>query len=245
MEVMRPSRYGVDQHHADAGKAALLLALDTAYHGRRDHLRRLVDMATDDRASDGTGVEPLPAEATVELLNKVKQGDEEARERLLARCLPALRRWAHGRMPLPARGMLETDDLVQDAVMGAMRRLGAFVPRHQGALQAYLRQAVLNRIRDLARHYRRVPEQTSLPDRVVDEGTSPLDRAIGLENAAWYESAMQRLKPADREAIIGRLELQHSYDELAVILDKPNADAARMAVTRAMRRLADEMRHAS
>ena len=41
---------------------------------------------------------------------------------------------------------------------------------------------------------------------------------------------------------MARLEMQHTYDELAVILNKPSAAAARMAVTRAMKRLADEIR---
>jgi RNA polymerase sigma-70 factor (ECF subfamily) len=189
--------------------------------------------------------EPLSAEATVELLQKAKLGDESALDRLLERCIPALRRWAHGRMPSSARGMLETADLVQDAVIAAMRRLDAFEPRHQGALQAYLRKAVLNRIRDLARRQKRGLDQTDLPGDLVDERTSPLEQAIGEQNLARYEAAMQRLDAPDREAIVARLELQQSYEELAVVLNKPTAAAARMAVTRAMKRLAEEMRDAA
>jgi DNA-directed RNA polymerase specialized sigma24 family protein len=40
---------------------------------------------------------------------------------------------------------------------------------------------------------------------------------------------------------VNRLELQHSYEELAVLLDKRSPDAARVAVMRAMKRLAEEM----
>ena len=75
-------------------------------------------------------------------------------------------------------------------------------------------------------------------------GIAPLDEAIGAENLHRYEEAVQRLLPADREAVIGRIELQYSYEELAVVLNKPTAAAARMAVTRAMKRLANEMLHA-
>ena len=50
-------------------------------------------------------------------------------------------------------------------------------------------------------------------------------------------------RAADREAVIGRIELGYSYEELAVALDKPTAAAARMAVTRAVKRLAGEMLH--
>lgn len=208
--------------------------------GSTQPVRPLADMAPE-LHDDADGTPPLPAEATVELLNRVKNGDRTALDQLLERVIPALQRWARGRMPSSARGMLETADLVQDAVIAAMRRLDAFEARHQGALQAYLRKAVMNRIRDVARHQRRVPARSELPDDLVDEHTSPLDQAIGHENLARYEVAMQRLAPADREAIIGRLELQHSYNELAVVLNKPTAEAARMAVTRAIKRLAEEM----
>ena len=40
---------------------------------------------------------------------------------------------------------------------------------------------------------------------------------------------------------MGRVELQYSYKELAAFLGKPSEDAARMAVTRAIQRLAKEM----
>ena len=188
--------------------------------------------------------EPLSPEATIELLVLVRHGDKAALDRLLERCIPALRRWARGRLPQSARGMMDTVDLVQDTVLSAMRRLDAFEARHQGALQAYLRQAVMNRIRDIMRQHQRRPDQVALPEHLVDDQMSPLDRLIGSENVARYEAAVQRLAPADREAIVGRIELEYSYAELAVALNKPTPDAARVAVTRAMKRLADEMQRA-
>jgi len=45
----------------------------------------------------------------------------------------------------------------------------------------------------------------------------------------------------DREALVGRIELGLSYAELGSALGKPSADAARMAVGRAILRLSDEM----
>src|SRR5262245_51260249 len=89
-----------------------------------------------------------PLESTQQLLDLVRQGDRDALERLYVRCLPPLRRWARGRLPTAARGALDTQDLVQDTVVNSLRRLDQFDSRHEGALQAYLRQAVLNRIRD-------------------------------------------------------------------------------------------------
>ena len=191
--------------------------------------------------SDGFSCEPLSPEATTELLELVKHGDAAALDTLIWRCIPPLRRWAHGRLPQSARGMQQTDDLVQDAVFAAIKRLAGFEVQHQGALQAYLRQAVMNRILDLMRQKQRRPALDQLPADIADESPSPLDQAIGSENVERYENAVRRLVPGDREAVIGRIELQYSYDELAVVLNKPSAAAARMAVTRAMKRLATEM----
>ena len=63
-----------------------------------------------------------------------------------------------------------------------------------------------------------------------------------MEALLDYEEALERLKPEDREAIVGRVELGLSYDELALALEKPTADAARKTAQRALVRLAGEMR---
>lgn len=191
-------------------------------------------------SSDG-----LQAEATVDLLARVKHGDRAALDLLLDRCIPALRRWAHARLPQSARGMVDTADLVQDTVVAALRRLDVFDSRHQGALQAYLRTAVMNRIRDVIRQRDRRPLQADFPEDLVDAQVSPLEQLIGSEHLALYDAAIHRLRPTEREAVVGRLELQYSYEELAVLLDKPTANAARVAVARAVKRLVDEMRQPS
>jgi RNA polymerase sigma-70 factor (ECF subfamily) len=183
----------------------------------------------------------LHLERTVELVARVKTGDADALERLCSRFLPPLRRWASGRLPRGARSLMDTDDLVQETVVRAVKRIGTFEPRHEGALQAYLRQAVVNRIRDEVRRWRRSPASTNLDDRHADEGASPLDIAIGREAVERYESALSRLRPEEREAIVARIELDGSYQQVATALGKPSADAARMAVSRALLRLAEEM----
>jgi RNA polymerase sigma-70 factor (ECF subfamily) len=183
----------------------------------------------------------LDSEATVSLLDRARGGDDAALNHLLERCVPPLRRWAHGRLPSYARDAQDTADLVQDTVLAALRRLDHLEARREGALQAYLRQALHNRIVDLIRQRRRRPDGTDLPEDLPNDDPSPLDAAIGAENSARYEAALLRLRDEDREAIIGRLELQYSYAELAVALEKPTANAARVAVTRALQRLAQEM----
>ena len=179
----------------------------------------------------------IDPEDTLVLLKRAQQGDETARDTLFERCLPRLRRWARGRLPGFARGLMETDDLVQETVLHTLHRLTAFEPRHEGALQAYLRQAVLNRIRDEIRRASSRPAPLELSDGHADDSVSPLDQAIGRQAVDRDEIALQKLRPQDREAVIARIELQYSYDELAVVLDRPTANAARVAVTRAVARL--------
>ena len=180
-------------------------------------------------------------ESTTDLVERAKTGEREALDRLFTRQLPALRRWARGRLPRRMRDLQDTDDLVQDTAIKAMRRMGSFVSRHPGALQAYLRQAVANRIRDEIRRSGRSPEIYELNDEERDAGASPLDEAIGVETVERYEAALLRLRPEDREAVIARVEMETSYDEMAQLFGKPSADAARMAVNRALIRLAEEM----
>jgi RNA polymerase sigma-70 factor, ECF subfamily len=181
-------------------------------------------------------------ESSLELLAKVRAGDDDALNRLLARQLPRLRRWAKGRLPSWARDREATDDLVQETVVQTLRKLEGFAPRHEGALQAYLRQALMNRIRDAIRRASRRPAAVPLDEGLKDSDASPLEFAIGRESMERYDAALARLRDQDREAIIGRLEMGHSYDELAEALGKPSRDAARMAVHRAMLNLAEGMR---
>lgn len=188
------------------------------------------------------GDTPLSPDATVELLTRVREGDRAALDRLLARCLPPLKRWAHGRLPGHVRDMQDTADLVQDTVIAALRHLDHFEARHEGALQAYLRQALANRIRDVLRRHARRPLRAELPDQIEHGGESPLEAVLGAEKLARYEEALARLRPADREILIAKLELQYDYDQLAVACGKPSANAARVAVSRALRRLVEELK---
>jgi RNA polymerase sigma factor (sigma-70 family) len=180
-------------------------------------------------------------ESTFHLINRARAGDQQALERLFARHLKPLQRWARGRLPGWARDLADTDDLVQDTLVQTFKRIESFEPRRVGALQAYLRQAVLNRIRDELRRKGRQPGATTLDGLELDPAHSPLEQAIGQEAVDRYERALERLKPEEREAIIARVEMGYSYEELAQALGKPTPEAARKAAQRALVRLAEEM----
>jgi RNA polymerase sigma-70 factor (ECF subfamily) len=85
----------------------------------------------------------------------------------------------------------------------------------------------------------------AVPDAIVDDhpdaAASPLEEAIGKEALERYEAALHRLRAEEREVIIARVELGQSYQQIAAGHGKASADAARMAVSRALVRLAEEM----
>lgn len=183
----------------------------------------------------------MDPESTQELVRRVHAGDREALDRLLERHVPRLRRWARGRLPQFARDMAETDDMIQDALMRTIQVLDRFEHRSEGALQAYLRQAVMNRIRDELRRSGRRPMHDEMAEAAVDESPSPLEVAIGRENMARYEWALSQLSELEREGVVARIEMGCSFQEIAAIVEKPSADAARMAVTRALATLTQLM----
>jgi len=203
-------------------------------------------MGEDDRLPSRPGTAEVAGsdpESTFHLLDRARAGDQEALDRLFARHLKPLQRWACGRLPRWARDLADTDDLVQHTLLHTLRTIQDFQPRHVGALQAYLRQAVLNRIRDELRRNRRQPPNTELDEVQLASRDSPLEEAIGREAVERYERALARLKPEEREAIIAKVEMGYSYVELAETLGKPTPDAARKAAQRALVRLAEEMKH--
>ncbi|MPZ20011.1 MAG: sigma-70 family RNA polymerase sigma factor [Luteitalea sp.] len=178
---------------------------------------------------------------TETLLARGRAGDPDAINLLFERCLPPLARWAHGRVPAFARDLVETNDIVQDTVLRTLRRLDQFECRHAGGLLAYLRQAVENRIRDVIRRARRRPMCAEISEEQLDSQASPLEVAIGREAVERYEVALSQLKPSDRELIVARVELQYTFRDMVGLLGKPSPDAARVAVSRALLRLARVM----
>lgn len=183
-----------------------------------------------------------PLDSTAVLIQRVREGDKDSLERLIQRHLAPLRRYVSGRLPRWARDLADTDDLVQDTLLRTFPKMDAFEVRGAGALQAYLRQAVMNRLRDELRRKGRVPALVDVNELELAGEGSPLEETIGREAAARYVAALARLEPEEREAIIGRVEMEYSYAELADILGKPTADAARKAARRALLRLAEEMK---
>lgn len=178
-----------------------------------------------------------PLETTATLLDRVRGGDQLARERLFERYLPSLRRWAHGRLPAASRGTSETDDLVQLTLLRASKHLDGFEHQRPGSFFAYLRTILLNALRD---EVRRAGHGSM--DPMLDEPASPdaslLEQTIGKEAMEAYERALVSLPEVQQEAVILRIELGFSHQEIADAIGSPSPDAARMLVSRALVQLA-------
>ena len=159
----------------------------------------------------------------------------------VARCLPDLRRWAHRRLPRWVRSAADTNDVVQDAVLGTLARLDAFQPHGRRALASYLRTAVRNRIADEHRRSARWAASSEAIESLPSDTASPLERAIGAETERRYRAALATLPARDQQLIVAHFELDYSHAQLGCMIGR-SPHAARMALTRAVTRLAARMR---
>ena len=186
---------------------------------------------------------PRDDTSSVRLLDRAIRGDRSARDALFARYLPWLRRWARGRLPHWARGVADTSDVVQDALHRTVTRLAGFEPQGDTALRAYLRSAVENRIRDQMRQAARRPAMDVLDEQrpLAGKDRSWLDKVTHDEAWDRYRSALKHLPRRDQRLIVGRLELGYTFGQLAAIDGRTGPDGARMALKRALVRLAAQM----
>jgi RNA polymerase sigma-70 factor, ECF subfamily len=184
---------------------------------------------------------PATGSATLELVERAKDGDQSAWEALIGRYRAPLRRLARARLAQQPHRMADTDDVVQDVTISVFRRLHRIELRFPGALLAYLRRSVSNRVADERRRVARLGSPTMLDDDFPDARQSPLDVTIDKDKLRIYRTALLELSADDRLAIVMRIEQGASYQAVAARLGKPTANAARVAVARAMFKLAKRM----
>ena len=186
-------------------------------------------------------METASADSTQQLLHRIRAGDPAARERLLARYLPMLRRWAHGRLPAYARDLGDTDDLVQATVLRALGQLERFEYAGDGCFLGYLRHVLLNLLRNEIRRSGNHGGNAELTDTLADDATeSPLEATIGRERVRRYEAALAALPRRSQELVVMRIEFGLDYEDIADETGM-SRDAIRMAIKRAVAELARTM----
>ena len=187
--------------------------------------------------------DPKSAAISAELLARAKAGDTRAISTLFRRHGPELRQWARGRLPRWARSVADTTDVVQDVLLRTFRRIERFEDRGRGALRGYLRRSVMNRIQDEMRKVVRRPTGP-LEERLFDlpgEQPTPFDSAVDAQRVRHYKAALATLSEEERLLVVGRIELGFNYDQLALIGGRATPEAARQAVRRAVKKLAERM----
>lgn len=182
---------------------------------------------------------------TADILAQARAGSAQAREDLFRRYHAKLARFLHMRLPSSARGMLDTDDIVQEVYASALSTLDRFEYRGIGSFWAYLRRIGINHLRQIARRPsndgRMEPAlDASAPDPAAPD-SGPISKLMKKEQLEAFEKALERISEAGRDALLMRLELDLGYEAIAAECGFPSADAARMAVCRAMGRVAEEM----
>jgi RNA polymerase sigma-70 factor (ECF subfamily) len=180
-------------------------------------------------------------QSTATLLERIRGGQDAAREELFRRCLPLLKHFARGRLPMQRRDLAETDDLVQVTLLRALNNVERFDAQGRGAFFAYLRQIMLNAVREEIRRHGARPQHTADLDAVPAAPDSVVANAVGEQTLEAYEAGLVQLGDLQREAVILRVEFDMSYAEIAVELDCASTDAARMQVARGLKRLAELM----
>ena len=172
--------------------------------------------------------------APASVVQRARQGDRRALERFFCTHLPLLRQWARGRVPqwLEPRG--DADDFVQLTAIKTLQKLHHLSANRAETIQPYMRQMLLNLVRDEIRKAGRAAETVEIEDHASAD-MSPMDRLVERANWESYRRALRGVTPRERVAVAGRIERGLSYDELRKELRVPTANAARALVGRAIR----------
>jgi RNA polymerase sigma factor (sigma-70 family) len=197
--------------------------------------------------ADGT-VQPAAAgrndAATIDLLAEARAGRRSALDIIFSRQYNALVRWTRGRLPSWARGTTDTADIVQDALTRVLGRVDRIDVPGKGALAAYLRRSIQNRILDEMRYVGRRPSADLETVQLQDRSPSAFETLVSAQDQERYKAALTRLSSLDRELIVGAVELGYNHEQLALATGKPTPDAARVGLIRAIKRLVDDMKRA-
>lgn len=173
---------------------------------------------------------------TAGLLARVRAGDASARDALVRRAEPLLRRFAQGRVPQLLRHEQDTGDLIQLTWTRVLDRLDAFETHASGDFFAYLRTVLINALREALRRRDASPVVAGSD---VGDAVAAMLPAQHVDPADWiaYEQSLAVLAPEHRALVLMRFEFGMSFAEIAAELGE-SADGVRMKLNRAIARMA-------
>lgn len=181
------------------------------------------------------------SDLSLELVERIKSGDDSAWEAFYARYHDPLLFAIRCRLGRDLRSRLQSEDVLQSVVADALRDLARFEPRGAGSLSHYLHACVLNKIRSKAEFYAAskrsgdVPLSESLADRLESREGAPPSYA-DAPRYGRLERALSALPEAMREAVLLRTVEGLSNREAASVLGQ-SEEATSKAYNRALARL--------
>jgi RNA polymerase sigma-70 factor (ECF subfamily) len=185
---------------------------------------------------------PAPDESgSLDLIKRLQAGDSGAWSELYRRYHDQLLFAARMRLGSRLRAFVQSEDIFQSVARDAFLALRRFEYRGPGSLERYLRQMVLNKIRDQAdmagaqKRAGAVPLDAELADSLAARGSEPHYH----DEAAYerLEHALSALPEELREILLLRKIDGLTSQEVAERTGKTDA-AVRKAMSRALARLA-------
>jgi RNA polymerase sigma-70 factor (ECF subfamily) len=190
------------------------------------------------------------------LLERVKRGDDEARQALLARHREPVRRMIDLRLDPAIAARLDASDVVQEVLLEASRRLDDYLRDPAMPFPLWLRHIARDHIIDAHRRHRQAQRRgvdrekplvpaafadrssLELAAQFLDQELTPASAAIQQEMQRRLHVAISELDEDDREVVLMRHFEQMSNQEVAAVLGLSEA-AASMRHLRALRKLKD------
>ena len=194
------------------------------------------------------------AEKTQDILDEVRDGDQDAVGRLLQRHRESIRRLVDLRLDRKIRQRVDASDIVQEAMVEANRRLATYLENPIMPFRVWLRQIAKDRVIDAHRRHhvsskRSVDREQAMVapggfDRstvelvahLCDGERTPQEAAVMNEMMRRFEDAIEEMEDVDREIVMMRHIEQLTNSEVAQALNLSEA-AASMRLLRATRRL--------
>ena len=175
-----------------------------------------------DLSSERTAEADAEAE-DLRLIERLREGSEQAYEDLLQRFQQPV--YTLALRLLNDAG--EACDVVQEVFLKVFRNIGSF--RGQSSLKTWIYRITVNEAHNTRRwffrHRRREveldlkPEDTrNWKEMIPDGGRSPFDEACDHEQHVMIESALERINPTFRAAVVLRDITDLSYEEIAEVL---------------------------
>jgi len=187
-----------------------------------------------------------------DLLNRAKDGDLTARDRLFEKCRRYVGVVARAEVESWLQAKVDASDLVQQTMLDAHQGWDAFRGQTEGEWLAWLRQILTHNATDFVRQYggtakrrvsREVPIRVATPDRShdflrdpADPGESPSEVVLRHEREIEVADAVCQLDNDYQEVVMLRNLQRLPFDEVARRMGRSRA-ATQMLWMRALRKL--------